>query len=163
MGWDDIAPDLSPCAHRWRIHNVKMKKINSRSPVHWCPSRCWWVWLFRTIRTSCAAGRPWTASRGECTTGAGPAGPPCRRPATTICGTRTGTVCCPPVRCPWAPSTSGSGPISGSTRATWETSSCEHARKTGVKKSDSIGTTIIILLYNETNIARASTTRMMIR
>lgn len=101
------------------------KSQKSHSPVHWCPSRCWWVWLFRTTRTSCAADHQWTASPGACTAGVVPADPPCPRPATKTCGTRTGTVCCPPVRCQWAPSTFGWGPISGSTRAVWETSACE--------------------------------------
>lgn len=113
------------------------------SPVRWCPSRCWWAWLFRTTQTSCAAGHPWTANRGGCTADVGLVDPPCRLPATMTCGTRTGTVCCPPAQCLWAPNTFGLGPASGSTRAVWETSSCKPRR---MSKPNNIANGTYILL-----------------
>ena len=65
-------------------------------PVPVCPFRCWSVWPSRRRWSACAAGRRWTASPGACRGAPAPAGRPCRPPATTTGGRRSGSACRPP-------------------------------------------------------------------
>jgi len=104
--------------NKTKRENTSLILRKSFSPVRWCPSRCWWAWLFRTTQMSCAAGRPWTASQGACTADVERVGRLYLPPTTMICGKRTGTVCCPLARYQWVPNTFGLDPTSGSTRAT---------------------------------------------